>query len=340
MKTIIQKLYKKKNLQISEMYKIISYIGKKKISNIEISSIITAIKIKGLTKEEILGTIKACLKMINKFHVLKKELYADIVGTGGDYNQGINISTSSALVASLLGFKIIKHCNESVTSISGSSNILEMFNINSKMSKKLSQKILEKFNICFLHAQKYNPVYKNVKKVRSQLKTRTFFNLTGPLLNPSQPKLSVIGVYSKKKMILLSNTIRSLNYKNVLVINSDHTDEATLHDITYVTQIRKKKAQSYILTPEDFGIKWKKKNILKKQSLNKNFLTLKKIFKGKGTTEQNEIIAINTALLLFIFGKKNLKKNTQNSLDIIKSGKIYKLIKKISKIGSLCKKQS
>ncbi|CAL4320968.1 anthranilate phosphoribosyltransferase [Buchnera aphidicola] len=333
MKNILHKLYKKSNLTIQEMCDLISHIGEKKINNSQISSVITAMKIKGITKEEILGTIKACYKYIKKFPAPNKP-YADIVGTGGDYSNGINISTTSALVASLLGFKVIKHCNESITSIAGSSDMLENFNINSKMSQKLAQKMLKKFNICFLHAQKYNPIYKNVRTVRRELKTRTFFNLSGPLLNPAKPILSVIGVYNIKKMKLIAKVINSLNYENVLVINSDQTDEATLHNITNIIQIQKKKIKSYILTPEDFGVKWRKKKI-KKNSLKSNFETLKNIFKGKGSNEENEIIAINTALLLFVFGKKNIKQNTFNSLQIINSGKIYQLIKKISKIENL-----
>lgn len=332
MKNILNKLLRSEDLTQKEMYKLMILIGKKKINKSEISSIITAIKIKNIKKNEMFGLIQASQELMKKFPQPKCK-FSDIVGTGGDSNHGINISTSSALIAAFLGFKIIKHCNESITSSSGSSNILQCFNINTQMSVKLSKKMFKTFNICFLNAQKYNPIYRNVHKTRSELKIRTFFNIAGPLLNPSQPKLSVIGTYNKNIMFLIAKIIKNMQYKKVFLINSDQTDEATLHQPTYFIKIKNKKIESRTYTPTDFGIPWRKKKYIKKRTLKDNFEILKKIFKGYGSDEDNELIAINTAILLKIFGKKNLKENTTNSLKILHSGKIYNFIKNISKIG-------
>ncbi|CAL4321113.1 Anthranilate phosphoribosyltransferase [Buchnera aphidicola (Chaitophorus sp. 3695)] len=332
MKKILNKLLCSKNLQVKEMYKLMLSIGKKKLNQSQISSIITSIKIKGIKKREILGLIQASWKLTKKFTSPKCK-YSDIAGTGGDSSNGINISTSSAFIAALLGFKIIKHCNESITSSSGSSNILKCFNIDTQMSTKLSQKMFKKFNICFLNAQKYNPIFRNVHQVRSELKIRTFFNIAGPLLNPSRPKLAVIGTYSKDIMFFMAKIIKKMKYKKIFLINSDKTDEATLYKPTYLIEIKNQKINSKTYTPIDFGLTWRIKKDIRKRSLQDNFKILKKIFKGQGSNEENELIAINTAILLKIFGEKNLKKNTTNILKIIHSGKIYNFIKNISKIG-------
>ncbi|MCW5197690.1 anthranilate phosphoribosyltransferase [Buchnera aphidicola] len=334
MKKILNKLLCSKNLQKTEMYKLMLLIGKKKINLSQISSIITAIKIKGIKKREILGLIQASWKLMKKFPKQKCK-YSDIAGTGGDSSNGINISTSSALIAALLGFKIIKHCNESITSSSGSSNILQCFNINTQMSIESSKQMFNKFNICFLNAQKYNPIFKHVHQVRSELKIRTFFNIAGPLLNPSQPKLGVIGTYSKDIMFFMAKIIQKMKYKKIFLINSDKTDEATLYKPTYLVKIKNKKITSKVYTPSDFGLSWRIKKNIEKRSLQDNFKILKKIFKGKGSDEDNELIAINTSILLKIFGNKNLKKNTIDSLKILHSGKIYNFIKNISRVGEI-----
>lgn len=334
MKKILKKLLYIKHLTKEEMCKLMISIGKKKINNSQISSIITAMQIKGIKTREIHGLIKASWQLMKKFPKQKCK-YSDIAGTGGDSSNGINVSTSSALIAALLGFKIIKHCNESITSASGSSNILRSFNINTYMSKKLSQKMFKNFNICFLNAQKYNPIFKNVHKVRSELKIRSFFNIAGPLLNPSQPKLGVIGTYNRDIMFFIAKIIKKMKYKKIFLINSDQTDEATLHAPTHFIKIKHNKIQSKLYTPEDFGVLWRKKKNIKKRTLKDNFKILKKIFKGQGSNKDNELIAINTAILLKIFGNKNLKKNTDKSLKIIHSGKIYNFIKNISKIGKI-----
>ncbi|MBZ2279570.1 anthranilate phosphoribosyltransferase, partial [Buchnera aphidicola] len=144
--------------------------------------------------EEIQGAIDAFLKNMKPFPQ-PNYLFSDIVGTGGDKNNTINISTASAFVASACGLKIIKHCNKGVSSKSGSSDILTKFNINLDASTKKLQECLNTLNICFLFAPRYHNGIQYATKVRKTLKIQTIFNILGPFLNPACPPLIVMGVY-------------------------------------------------------------------------------------------------------------------------------------------------
>ncbi|CDL40032.1 Anthranilate synthase, amidotransferase component / Anthranilate phosphoribosyltransferase [Citrobacter freundii] len=121
-------------------------------------------------------------------------LFADIVGTGGDGSNSINISTASAFVAAACGLKVAKHGNRSVSSKSGSSDLLAAFGINLDMNADKSRQALDDLGVCFLFAPKYHTGFRHAMPVRQQLKTRTLFNVLGPLINPAHPPLALIGV--------------------------------------------------------------------------------------------------------------------------------------------------
>ncbi|WP_343188021.1 anthranilate phosphoribosyltransferase [Buchnera aphidicola (Ceratoglyphina bambusae)] len=324
MKKIFKKLYRLKNLDIIESYKLFNNIIYKNINYAEIVSAIVLMKSKGETIYEILGAIKSFLKIKKKFN-RPKYLFSDITGTGGDYQNDINISTISAIVSSIAGFKISKHCNYNITSKSGSADFLKENKININISAKHSRKNLDKFNICFLLAPLYYKCFNDIKNIRKDLKTRTIFNILGPLLNPSRPPLSVIGVYDIKLMPIIIRICKILNYKRVIVLHSKNYDEVTLYGPTYINELKNKKILKYKLFPEDFGFKKYNKKI--KFSDKKH---VKKLIKGFGKNVHEETISANVAMILRTFGKENIKDNAHYALEIIKKGEIYKFIKKIS----------
>lgn len=331
MQNILQKVYNSIELNELESYTLFKSIILKKISDIELSAVLIALKTKGETTNEILGAVKAHLEYI-KFFPRPNYIFADIVGTGGDNSNSINISTTSALVASTCNLKIIKHCNKKISSKCGSVDILKKFGINIQYDAYKSREILDQLNICFLFSQKYHDSFVNSMFVRKLLKTKTIFNIIGPLLNPAMPKHIVIGVSDPKIMFLIAEILKKLNYHHAIILHSNNTDEITLHSTTKIIELKNKKITSYILDPHDFGVNYYNKSEIQGGTSKENYEIIKYVLKGKGPKSITETIAVNVAVLLLIFGYSNLQENTKNVLDIIQNGKVYEKIIKLSQV--------
>lgn len=329
MQNILKKIHELKFLSQEESYHLFKLIASGKVTQIHLESILIAMHTRGESTEEIIGAIRAFSEDM-KYFPKPNYVFSDIVGTGGDVKNTINVSTASAFVASACGFKIVKHCNQGISSKSGSSDLLKKFNINLNASSKKSRKCLDELNICFLFAPKYHNGFKYSSNARKTLKIKTIFNLLGPFLNPANPPLTVIGVYNKKLVIPAIEILKKLNYQRGIVLHGDETDEVTLHGETYVSELCNKKIFSYTLTPEDFGIKKHKNKIIIEHSVEENYRIINKIMQGKGNTLHEELIAVNVAVLLKIFGQEDLKENTQLALKKIRSGDVYKHIINVS----------
>ncbi|QCI26751.1 anthranilate phosphoribosyltransferase [Buchnera aphidicola (Thelaxes californica)] len=332
MKKILKKIYSLHGLNQSEIYELFNYILFKNIKEIELAGSIIAMKMRGETINEIIGMTHLFLEKAKKFPTPQYN-FSDIVGTGGDNNNDINISTVSAFVAASLGLKIAKHCNIGITSTSGSSNLLKKFQINLTQEPKISRLSLDKFNLCFLFAPFYNKGYKNIHHIRHTLSTRTIFNILGPLTNPSRPPFTLIGVYNIKWISIIIKILKKLNYKKAIVLSSNNTDEVSLSGETHVSELYDGKIISYILQPKDFGFQ---PLDIKKSSggtPSENYTLIKKLLQGDGNIQHAQIISANVAMVLKIFGYNNLKENAQHALEIIQSGIVYKKILQIKKIG-------
>lgn len=325
-KYILEKLYEGKKLNYEESKKLFYFIIKKKLSTEQISAILISMKIRGENVDEIYAAVNVMMNEI-KYFPRPNYLFADVVGTGGDIKNSINISTTSAIVAAGCGARIAKHNNKSFSSVSGSADILEFFGINLYHSPEQSKKHLDEYNLCFLFAPHYNNGFNiNVNKVRKILKTRTIFNIIGPLLNPAKPDLALIGVYSPKLLLPMVNSVKKLNYKRAIIVHSDGMDEVTLHANTHVAELRNNKIYSYSLSAEDFGLKHQLSQSLIIRSIEENYEIISNILQGKGHINHKNVIAANVSLILRLFGYENLKKNTCLALDEINSGFSYKRI--------------
>ncbi|XBC41003.1 MAG: anthranilate phosphoribosyltransferase [Buchnera aphidicola (Nurudea yanoniella)] len=330
MQILLNKIYKGKKLTEIEAYKVFNSIIMGKVNNIQLSAILIALKIKNESEDEIIGATRAFLEHMKPFSK-PNYIFSDIVGTGGDLSNTINISTASSFVGATCGLKVIKHCNTHISSKSGSYDLLKEFDININISEHKSKEMLDKLNICFLFAPQYHISFKNIMLVRKILKIKTLFNILGPLLNPSRPPLSIIGVYDYKLMIPIANILKKLNTIHAMIVCSNYTDEVTLHSFTNVVELYNSKIISYTLCPDDFGVKYHNKNTIIGGTPKENYEIIKNVFQGKGPIAVAETIAVNVAMLLKLFGNKNLKKNTKYALEVIHSGKVYETISNLSK---------
>lgn len=185
--SILNKLYRAQALTQQESQALFSAIARGELESSQLAAALISMKVRGETPDEIAGAASAFLADAQPFPRPDYD-FADIVGTGGDGTNSINISTASAFVAASCGIKIAKHGNRSVSSRSGSSDLLAAMGIKLDLPAETSRKALDDLGVCFLFAPQYHSGFRHAMPVRQQLKTRTLFNVLGPLINPARPK--------------------------------------------------------------------------------------------------------------------------------------------------------
>lgn len=329
MEAIINKLYDQTSLSQEESHQLFDTIIKGELDPILLSAALTALKIKGETPEEIAGAASALTENANPFPTPDYD-FADIVGTGGDGANTINISTTAAFVAAACGVKVAKHGNRGVSSKSGSSDLLAAFGIDLAMSPDTARGALDDLGVCFLFAPQYHSGVRHAMPVRQTMKTRTIFNLLGPLINPAKPTLELMGVYDKALVRPIAETMLNLNMKRAAVVHGSGLDEVAIHGETTVAEIKDGVITEYTLTPEDFGVQTYPLESIKGGTPEENREIISQILQGKGTDAQQSAVAVNVALLLRLFGQEDLKANTQKALDVMNSGKPFELVQQLA----------
>ncbi|HAS2739571.1 TPA: anthranilate phosphoribosyltransferase [Vibrio cholerae] len=332
MQTIINKLYEQQGLTQAESQQLFDQIIRGEMDPVLMAAVLTALKIKGETPDEIAGAAKALLANANPFPRPDYD-FADIVGTGGDGSNTINISTTAAFVAAACGVKVAKHGNRGVSSKSGSSELLSSFGINLAMSAQDSRQALDDLGVAFLFAPQYHGGVRHAMPVRQTMKTRTIFNILGPLINPARPNIELMGVYSKDLVRPIAQTMLQMGLKRAAVVHGSGLDEVAIHGETQVAEIRQGELIEYTLTPEDFGVSRYPLDAIRGGEPEENRAIITQILTGNGTAAQMAAVAVNVALLLRLFGQEDLKANTQQAIAVMKSGQAYGLVQQLAQRG-------
>ncbi|MGL6258849.1 anthranilate phosphoribosyltransferase [Vibrio sp. WXL210] len=330
METIYNKLYDQQSLTQEESQTLFDAIIRGEVSDILLASALTALKIKGETPEEIAGAAKALLANAKAFPTPDYD-FADIVGTGGDGHNTINISTTAAFVAAACGLKVAKHGNRSVSSKSGSSDLLDSFGIDLAMSPETTREAVDALGVAFLFAPQYHGGIKHAMPVRTTMKTRTIFNILGPLINPARPNIELMGVYSESLVGPIAETMLEMNMKRAAVVHGSGLDEVAIHGETKVAEIKDGVITEYVLTPADFGLESYPLEAIKGGEPEENRAIITNILTGKGTPAQVGAVAANVALLMRLFGHEDLKANTQQAIEAMNSGKAFDLVQRLAK---------
>lgn len=325
MNAILEKLYQAQILTQAESHQLFSAIITGQLEPTQLAAALIAMKVRGERPEEIAGAATALLEDARAFP-RPDYAFADIVGTGGDGSNSINISTASAFVASACGLKVAKHGNRSVSSKSGSSDLLAAFGISLDLPAEQARQALDELNVCFLFAPQYHTGFRHAMPVRQQLKTRTLFNVLGPLINPARPPLAVIGVYSPELVLPVAKTLKMLGYQRAAVVHGGGMDEVALHSATQVAELRDGEITCYQLTPEDFGLSFHPQEALAGGTPEENRDILARLLQGKGERAHEDAVAANVALLLKIFGNEDLQENARTALNVIRSGQAYERV--------------
>ena len=326
---LLEQLYSGHSLSTSESTALFNAVIQGELSNEQIAAMLIALKVRGANTEEITGAVAASLQNAKAFPHPNYP-FADIVGTGGDGQNTINISTASAIVAASMGTKVAKHGNRSVSSKSGASDVLTALGVNVNVTPEQARQALDEIGVCFLFAQQYHSGFRHVAPVRAALKTRTIFNILGPLINPARPTYHLLGVYAPELVKTYAETAVALEHQHSFVVHGSGLDEVALHGETQVAEIKNGKIEYFTLTPEDFGLKAQSLESLRGGEPQENAQMLTALLQGKGKTEHANAVAANTALLLKLFGHDDLKQNVQNVLAHLASGKAFETLQKLT----------
>ncbi|UZD16610.1 anthranilate phosphoribosyltransferase [Gallibacterium anatis] len=326
---ILEQLFNGTSLSREQSKQLFSAIVQGELSNEQLAGALIALKLKGETVDEISGAVTALQAAAEPFPT-PDYVFADIVGTGGDGANTINLSTASAIIAASMGAKVAKHGNRSVSSKTGSSDVLAALGVRLDLDAATARKALDEIGICFLFAPQYHRGFKHAVPVRQALKTRTIFNILGPLINPAKPKHQLLGVYDEKLLQPYAETALALGHQHSIVVHGAGLDEVALHAETQVAEIYQGKIERYTLTAEDFGLKPQPLDAIHGGEPEQNAQYIRALLQGKGEPAHVNAVAANTALLLRLFGYQDLKQTTQQVLEQIASGNAYKTLEKLS----------
>ncbi|PCH74959.1 MAG: anthranilate phosphoribosyltransferase [Flavobacteriaceae bacterium] len=294
MKIILNKLFAHEHLNAAEAKDILIRIAKNEFNTSQIASFLTVFLMRSLSVNELMGFRDALMELAIKID-LSDFNTIDLCGTGGDGKDTFNISTLTSFIVAGAGYKVAKHGNYGVSSTCGSSNMLEYLGYKFTNEETVLKRQLEKSNICFLHAPLFHPAMKTVGPIRRELGLKTFFNVLGPLVNPSQPKNQMVGVFNMEIARLYGYLMQqsSQNYK--VVHSFDGYDEISLTSKFNI--ISNKGTQ--IFTPEEINFKrLAQSDIVGGDSVASSAKIFKQIINGNGTDAQNDVVLANTTFAI------------------------------------------
>ncbi|MBE2896617.1 anthranilate phosphoribosyltransferase [Pasteurellaceae bacterium HPA106] len=332
MQTILEQLYSGERLSQDQSEQLFNAIVNGELAPEQLAAALIAMRVRGESYDEIAGAVKALQNAALPFP-RPDYPFADIVGTGGDGANTINISTASAIVGAHLGAKIAKHGNRSVSSKSGSSDVLTALGININMHPKQARIALDDIGLCFLFAQQYHTGFKHAMPVRNALKTRTIFNILGPLINPAKPSRQLLGVYTPALIERYAQTALLMGHEHTIVVHGCGLDEVALHGETQVAEVKNGKIDYFTLSPSDFGLTTQPLDTLRGGLPNENAHMLTALLQGKGSIYHANAVAANTALLLRLFGHDDLKATTTRVLETIVSGNAYRTLQQLQAVA-------
>jgi len=290
------------------------------MNDIEIAGLLVALKIKGETPEEIAGAAAILTRKAESFP-RPPYPFADTCGTGGDGALTFNISTTVAFLVAAMGLPVAKHGNRSVSSRAGSADVLEALGARITLRPDAARTCLDETGFTFLFAPRYHPAVRHVGRVRRELKTRTVFNVLGPILNPAHPPIQLVGVYDPALCAPVASTLNLLRCQSAMVVHGEGLDEVALHGKTKAALLQKGKIRELSISPEDLGLRRSDVRRLAGGSALDNAAILKSVLGGVGTTAQASVVAANAGVLLFAAGRApDLATGVRQALGALKEG--------------------
>jgi anthranilate phosphoribosyltransferase len=299
LKSSIETLIRRENLTRAICEQTIAEILDPAINPLQVAAFLVLLRAKHETAEElsaIVNTLRTHMITIPTRHRV-----LDIVGTGGDGLSSINISTGSALLAASCGIKIAKHGNRSISSLTGSADVLEALGVNIQLTPEQISKSIDKIGIGFCYSPNFHPLTQTLGDHRKQLNVPTTFNILGPLLNPAKAKHIVLGVLNEKLLPVMADVLIQTGSDRSVVVHSMGLDEISCAGPTKIIEIHGNEKSAYTIDPLEFGLTRCTINDLRGGDAKSNAQILLAVFKGKRGPIAETII-LNTAVALYVYG--------------------------------------
>lgn len=330
-KESIQKLIDGSNLTYEEADGAMKEIMLGSATNAQIAAFLTALRIKGESVEEITAFASVMRGNCCQIKPSVNGRLVDTCGTGGDKIKTFNVSTAAAFVVAGAGVVIAKHGNRSVTSKSGSADVLERFGFNLNMTSDAVEKSIEQAGIGFMFAPAFHPAMKYAIEPRRELGIRTVFNVLGPLANPACANAQVVGVYNQKLTDPLANALKKLGCEEAMVVNGlDGLDEISTIGKTLISRLKDGEVETFTMVPEDFGVKQAKIGDIQGTTPDKSAETIFKILNSRAVAQdaKMEMVLVNAAAGIMVGGKADdFESGLESARESITSGAAYAKLK-------------
>nr|WP_263313350.1 anthranilate phosphoribosyltransferase [Mammaliicoccus sp. Marseille-Q6498] len=279
---------------------------------------LVALSMKGETSDELSNLTESLIETTYKERPYIEDSIC-VCGTGGDHSGSFNISTTASFIVAAAGLKVLKHGNKSITSKTGSIDILSALNINTTPISKATE-VVNQTNLAFLSATETYPIMKTVQPVRKTIPTPTAFNLIGPMIHPYQLDFQVMGVYDESKLETIANALNKLGRKRAIVLHgAGGMDEATLSGDNIVYEISEDKTiEKYTVNARDYGLQPASNDALKGGTPKENKKITLDILTGQDKGPKRDVVVLNAALALYISGKaETIEEGVSIAEDII-----------------------
>ena len=301
----IKAVISRQNLNESEMHDVMNSIMTGQTTDAQIGAFLVGLSMKGETIEEITASAKVMRALATSVELNSNDYLVDTCGTGGDGLGLFNISTASAFVVAAAGGKVAKHGNRSISSKSGSADVLEAAGINLNISPELISQCIEEIGLGFMFAPAHHSAMKHAIGPRKELAVRTIFNVLGPLTNPAKAPNQIMGVYDKSLVEPIANVLKGLNSRHVMVVHSeDGLDEFSIANMTYVAELKDNNISTYTVHPGDFGLEEGNLDSIKAENAEQSLALINEAFSGKKGVAR-DIIALNAGAAIYVSGLVN-----------------------------------
>ena len=330
MKAILNRLIQHETLESKESENILTGIAEGRYNSSQIACFLTVFMMRSITLEELKGFRKSLQKLCLAID-LSEFTPIDLCGTGGDGKDTFNISTLASFVTAGAGIKVAKHGNYGVSSGCGSSNVLEHLGIRFSNDADFLKRCIDKAGICNLHAPLFHPAMKNVAPIRLELGVKTFFNMLGPLVNPSFPRHQLTGVFNLKLARLYGYLFQKTDQNFTILFALDGYDEISL---TCPTKAIRNSGES-LIRPQDFGLmQLDKKQIISGGSVPSSASIFKAVLEGRGSQAQNDVVCANAAMAIATATDCTPMEGFEKARESLLSGHAEKAFKTLQKLSA------
>lgn len=298
----IKKVIAGQNITEHEMMSVMSEIMDGHATDAQIACLFTALRMKGETVEEIVGAARIMRQNATAVRVASQGPLVDTCGTGGDGAHTFNISTASAFVAAGAGVRVAKHGNRSVSSRSGSADVMEALGIDITISPEAIARCIDQVGIGFLFAQKMHPAMRHAARTRSEIGIRTLFNILGPLSNPADADMQVLGVYDEALIQIIGRALQMLGRTRALVVHGyDGLDELSISGPSMICEVNCGMVKTYTIKPADLGLTEAPVHAIQGGGPQENAVIVTRVLKGEQGPHR-DIVLVNAGAAIMLAG--------------------------------------